>query len=61
MHLNQNPATYMLDVLAASSIDFHHYYNSSQLCEVNTLYTDGLCTRVEAHIIDGVTENTSLI
>ena len=44
MHVNQNPATYMLEVLGNSSTDFHAYYKKSLLCEANLIRTDELST-----------------
>ena len=42
MHVNQNPATYMLEVLGNSTIDFHSYYNNSSLCEANLIHAQNL-------------------
>mmetsp|Transcript_6808 Transcript_6808/g.11284 ORF Transcript_6808/g.11284 Transcript_6808/m.11284 type:complete len:1439 (+) Transcript_6808:110-4426(+) len=45
-----NPATWMLDLIGAgtggssSFVDFHQYYQNSNLCEVNTARVDALCT-----------------
>ena len=42
MKLNQNPATYMLEVLSNSSVDFHAHYVKSQLCKVNATLANKL-------------------
>ena len=39
MKKNQNPATYMLEVMGTVSTDFHAHYNASTLCETNSLHT----------------------
>ena len=46
---NVNPATWMLEVIGAGTsssqikIDFSLYYKDSELCSLNTAYTDALC------------------
>ena len=44
MHLNQNPATYMLEILGVT--DFHLFYKSSTLCENNAIHAEMLCSTI---------------
>ena len=57
---NYNPATWMLEVIGAgtsgnvSATDFHAYYNTSTLCQVNKAGVDALCSCSGSNVIASI-------
>ena len=67
IHVHQNPATWMLEVIGAgtgprgvTNTDFHEYYKRSALCAANSAKVDVLCSDGSGEV-DGAAETAHFV